>query len=75
MKKILRELILPSFWLFFFAVGPKGEAKVNHLKKADTIVPIVTGMKKQELPVSEAPNIIDKNIEATFIKAMFLSGY
>ena len=35
MKNLLKELILPSFWLFFFIVSSKSEDKVNKFKKAD----------------------------------------
>jgi hypothetical protein len=68
MKKILsKELILPSFWLFFFIVSPKNEVNVNQLKKESTEV------KKQE--ASGGTNAVNKNKEATFTKAVFLSGF
>ena len=70
MKKILsKELILPAFWVFFFIVSPKSEAKVEELKKAEN-----TEIKKQE-PLSGGYNAINKNKEATFTKAVFLSGF
>ena len=71
MKNLLKELILPSFWLFFFIVSSKSEDKVNKLKKTDNIE-----FKKQDgISVSGATNAIDKNKEATFIKAVYLSGF
>lgn len=70
MKKFLsKELILPSFWLFFFMVSPKSEAKVDSLKNANN-----TEVKKQKL-LSGGYNAINKNKEATFTKAVFLSGF
>lgn len=69
MKKLLsKELILPSFWLFFFIVYPKNEQKIDRSKKADNIE-----VKKQE--ASEGYNGINKNKEATFTKAVYLSGF
>jgi uncharacterized membrane protein len=71
MKNLLKELILPSFWLFFFIVSSKSEDKVNKLKKADN-----TELKKQDgISASGATNGINKNKEATFIKAVYLSGF
>jgi len=71
MKNLLKELILPSFWLFFFIVSSKSEDKVNKLKKTDNIE-----FKKQDgISVSGATNAIDKTKEATFIKAVYLSGF
>ena len=71
MKNLFKELILPSFWLFFFIVSSKSEDKVNKLKKADN-----TELKKQDgISASGATNGINKNKEATFIKAVYLSGF
>ena len=71
MKNLLKELILPSFWLFFFIVSSKSEDKVNKLKKTDN-----TELKKQDgISASGATNGINKNKEATFIKAVYLSGF
>ena len=68
-KNLLRELILPSFWLFFFIVSPKSENK-EKIKKVDK-----TELKKQDgIPFYEA-NVANKNKEATFIKAVYLSGF
>lgn len=70
-KHLLQELILPSFWLFFFIVSPGRETKVNHLKKSGD-----NGVKKQlDLSASGITNTIDKNKEATLIKAVYLSGF
>jgi hypothetical protein len=68
MKKILsKELILPSFWLFFFIVSPKNDVPINEVKKDNTEV------KKQE--ASGGGNAINKNKEASFTKAVYLSGF
>lgn len=69
MKKILsKELILPFFWLFFFIVSPKNENKIGRVKKADR-----TEVKTQE--ASGDVNSINKNKEAIFTKAVYLSGF
>jgi uncharacterized membrane protein len=71
MKNLFKELILPSFWLFFFIVSSKSEDKVNKFKKTDN-----TELKKQDgISASGATNGINKNKEATFIKAVYLSGF
>ena len=69
MKKLLKELILPAFWVFFFIVTPKSEIKDNNLKRADN-----TELKK-DIPAPAATNTINKNKEAIFTKAVYLSGY
>lgn len=69
-KNLSKELILPAFWLFFFIVTPKSEVKDNKLKKADN-----TELKKQDISTPGASNAINKNKEATFTKAVYLSGY
>lgn len=71
-KNIVKELILPAFWLFFFIVMPKSEIKDNKLKRADN-----TELKK-DIPAPAATNTLNKNketTEATFTKAVYLSGY
>lgn len=70
-KNILQELVLPSFWLFFFIVSPASDAKVDQLQKTKNIE-----IKKQDdIPVLETSNTIDKNKEATLIKAVYLFGF
>lgn len=69
MKKLLKELILPAFWLFFFIVTPKSEIKDNKLKRADN-----TELKK-DMPAPGATNAVNKNKEAIFTKAVYLSGH
>ncbi len=68
-KNLLKELILPSFWLFFFLVSPKNEGKIDQLKKEDNI-----GVKRQE---TKAAGIKNKEAtkEATFTNAVYLSGF
>ena len=68
-KKISNELILPAFWLFFFIITPKSDIKDNKLKRADN-----TELNK-DIPAPAATNAINKNKEATFTKAVYLSGY
>ncbi|HUS00435.1 MAG TPA: hypothetical protein VMY77_01840 [Chitinophagaceae bacterium] len=68
-KSFLKELVLPAFWLFFFIVSPKSQVKDNKLKKADN-----TELNK-DIPAPGASNVINKNKEATFTKAIYLSGY
>lgn len=67
-KNLLKELILPSFWLFFFLVSPKNADKVDQSKKVDNIE-----VKKQE--PSGTASSINKNKEATFTNAVYLSGF
>jgi hypothetical protein len=69
-KNFLKEMILPAFWLLFFIITPKSEVKDNKLKKADN-----TELKRQNIPEPEVGNAINKNKEATFTKAVYLSGY
>jgi len=56
MKNLLRELILPSFWFFFFIVSSNGVAKVDQLKKSNN-----TEVKKPVITASGETNIKDKN--------------
>jgi hypothetical protein len=73
-KNLLKELILPAFWLFFFAVSSTTGAKVNELKKANNITPSEFGIKQQEIAPA-ASHAVNKNQEATFTKAIYLSKY
>lgn len=68
-KNLLKELILPAFWLFFFVVSSKSDAKHN-LNRADNIE-----LKKQDISTSEVTNGMNSNKAATFTKALFLSGF
>ena len=73
-KTLLKESILPAFWVFFFLVSSKSETRVNGLKN-DNKVPVNTGIKKQDLSESGGSNSINKNKEVTFTKAVYLSGF
>lgn len=66
-KSLLKELILPAFWLFFFTVSSKSDAKVNELKKEDNTV------NKQEISAPGTSHPVNKNKEAAFTKTLFLS--
>lgn len=66
-KTLLKELILPSFWLFFFIVSPKNDES-NQLKKEDDIE-----LKKQGDIFATSED--DTAKEARFTKAVYLSGY
>ena len=68
-KNLSKELILPAFWVFFFIVTPKSQIKDNKLKRADN-----TELKK-DITVPSATNAVNQNKEATFTKAVYLSGY
>ena len=74
-KTLLKESILPAFWVFFFLVSSKGDTRVNELKNADNTVPVNIGIKKQDLSESGGSNSINKNKEVTFTKAVYLSGF
>lgn len=74
-KTLLKELILPAFWLVFFTFSSKSDLKENELKKADNTVPVDIGIKKQDIPAAGATNAVNKNKEATFTKAVYLSGF
>jgi len=74
-KTLLKESILPAFWVFVFLVSSKSDARVNGLKNADNTVPVNTGIKKQDLSGAGGSNSINKNKEATFTKAVYLSGF
>ena len=70
-KTLLKELILPAFWLVFFTFSSKSDPRVNELKKADN-----TELKK---PVIESPGASNednnKNEKVTFTKAIYLAGF
>ena len=74
-RNLLKESILPAFWVFFFIVSSNSDAKNNEFKKADNAVPKNIGIKDQDLSASGASNNINKNKEATFTKAIYLSGF
>jgi hypothetical protein len=74
-RNLLKESILPAFWVFFFIVSSKSDAKNNEFKKADNVVPKNIGIKNQDLSASGASNSINKNKEVTFTKAIYLSGF
>ena len=74
-KHLLKESILPAFWLFFFMVSSKSDGKINELKKADNTVPVNIRIKKQDMAVSASDNATNKNKGATFTKAVYLLGY
>lgn len=70
-KNLLKELILPAFWLFFFIVSSKSDAKNNELNRADNIE-----LKNPDISSSEVTNGINNNSKAVkFTKALFLSGF
>ena len=66
-KTLLKELILPSFWLFFFIVSPESEVKTQ-LKKQDD-----TELKKQENIFAASEPDTGKKMK--FTKAVFLPGF
>lgn len=66
-KSLLKELILPAFWLFFFAVSSKSDVKVNELKKEENTV------TEQEISTPGASHAVNKNKVSTSTKAVFLS--
>ena len=69
-KNLLKESILPAFWLFFFIASSKGEKQIKEIRKADNIE-----LKKQNMSTAGGENSIDKNKQAGFTKAMYLSGF
>lgn len=74
-RNLLKESILPAFWLFVFIVSSKSDGKNNDLKKAGNTNPVNIGIKNQDISASGASNSINKNKEATFTKAVYLSGF
>ena len=70
MKNLLRELILPSFWLIIFITTSNTEVRVNKLKKAEN-----TQLKKEYMSVSVKVNSIEKNKESKFINPIYLTGF
>lgn len=62
MKNLLKEMILPSFWLLVFIISPRSEINVNQLKKAND-----KKLKKQDISTLAVVNTIDKNKEAIFM--------
>jgi hypothetical protein len=74
-KTLVKELILPAFWLIFFTFSSKSDPKVNELKKAGNTAPMQIGIKKQDMSAPGATHAVNKNKEATFTKAVYLSGF
>jgi len=70
MKNLLRELILPSFWLIIFITTSNTEVSVNKLKKVEN-----TQLKKEYISVSGKVNSIEKNKESKFINPIYLTGF
>ena len=68
-KNFLKELILPAFWLLFFIISSKNDKTIN-LKKESGIE-----VKKQIGAAAETGDVTDKNKEAKFTKAVYLSGF
>ena len=69
-KTLLRELILPSFWLFFFIVSPKSDKTTTQLKKGND-----TELKKQDGIDIFAAAEKNKIKQARFAKAVYLSRF
>ena len=68
-KNLLKELILPSFWLFFFLVySTNNDAKVSNVKNVNN-AEIKTRQDRGIL------SKINKDKEATFTKGVYLSGF
>lgn len=70
MKNLLRELLLPTFWLIIFITSSNNAGKVNKLKKAEN-----TELKKENISVTVTDNSIDKTKESKFIKPVYLTGF
>lgn len=71
-KTLLKELILPSFWLFFFIVSPKNDQSTQ-LKKGNG-----TELEKQDdiYAVAEKNKIKQAGFtKAEFTRAVYLSGF
>lgn len=68
-KKILKEMILPLFWLFFFMVYTNIEDKNNTLEKEDEFeirrATGLVGIDKSRMTVTKIP----------FTNAVFISRY
>ena len=67
-KTLLKEFILPSFWLFFFIVSPKSEDRTNDLKQGNKIE-----LKKQGDIFAASEDNKTKKIRVT--RAVYLSGF
>ena len=74
MKNLFRELTLPAFWLLVFIILPRNESRDNQLKNADSKVPIVIGIKKQDRSSAGATNTINKNKDVIVTKVSYLSA-
>lgn len=66
-KTLLKELVLPSFWVFFFIVSPNKEEKIQ-IKISDG-----NEWKKQADIFGATED--DKAKEIRFTKAVYLSGF
>ncbi len=69
MKDLLRELILPFFWLIVF-ITSSNERRGNKLKKADN-----TELKKQYISAKVNNNETSKTKGAIFINPVYLTGF
>ena len=74
-RNLLKESILPAFWLFVFIFSSKSDAENNDLKRTGNTNPVNIGIKNQDISAPGASNSINKNKEATFTKAVYLSGF
>ena len=73
MKNIFRELTLPAFWLLVFVISPGNESRIDQLKKTDNKVPIVIGIKQQDVPSSGATSSNLKNKEKVITRVALLT--
>ena len=71
-KNLLKESILPAFWLFFFIASSKSEVKIKDLRKADNTE---LKIKKQDISAGSSDNTLEKNKELSFTKAVYITGY
>ena len=71
-KNVLKELILPSFWLFFFIVYSKeGDNSVTLKNERDIAI-----KQRQDISTAAANNYTTgENKESRFTKAIYLAGF
>lgn len=68
-KNLLKEMILPSFWLFFFIAHSKLKEKNNKLENQNrSEIRKITGLAGNN-------NLIIKDPKIKFTNAVYLSGY
>lgn len=67
MKNILRELILPAFWLFVFIIFPGNESRIDKQKKTDN-----NKINQQDIPSSGGTGNI-KSKEAAITRVALLT--